>query len=158
MSNNQTSRAKSSSPVLKPLTKSKSRNIKALVVVFSTLVIIAGVATGWFLSGGTTSKSGLANINGEAAPGVEKTDGEVGFDDDTAFPDEAEGVLEKGGIQGEGTYHLVREGGETQYVYLTSTVIDLGAFEGKKVQVWGETIAARNAPWLMDVGRIKSLD
>ncbi len=158
MNNNQPSGAKSSSPVLKPLTKNKSRNTKALVVVFSTLVVIAGVATGWFLSGGTISKSGLADINGEAAPGVEKFDGEVGFDDDTAFPDEAEGVVEKGGIQGEGTHHLIREGGETQYVYLTSTVIDLDSFEGKKVQVWGETIAARNAPWLMDVGRVKSLD
>ena len=58
----------------------------------------------------------------------------------------------------EGTHHLVREGGETHYVFLTSSVINLDPLVGKKVQVWGETIAARNAPWLMDVGRVKTLD
>ncbi len=53
---------------------------------------------------------------------------------------------------------MVREGGEDQYVYLTSTVIDLESFAGKKVQIWGETTSAQKAGWLMDVGKVKVLD
>jgi len=50
---------------------------------------------------------------------------------------------------------LIRPGGDSQNVYLTSTVIDLESFVGKKVEVWGETIGAREAGWLMDVGKVK---
>ena len=32
------------------------------------------------------------------------------------------------------------------------------SFSGKKVMVWGETISAQKAGWLMDVGKIKVLD
>jgi hypothetical protein len=66
--------------------------------------------------------------------------------------------LEEGGIDGEGTHHLVRDGGPSKSVYLTSTVIDLDSFAGKKVKVWGETISARKAGWLMDVGKIKIIE
>jgi hypothetical protein len=45
--------------------------------------------------------------------------------------------------------------GEDKYVYLTSTVIDLQSFVGKKVKVWGETLSGLHAGWLMDVGKIK---
>jgi len=31
----------------------------------------------------------------------------------------------------------------------------LQSFVGKKVMVWGQTIAAQQAGWLMDVGKIK---
>jgi len=34
-------------------------------------------------------------------------------------------------------------------------VIDLESFTGKKVKVWGETISAQKAGWLMDVGKIQ---
>ncbi len=66
--------------------------------------------------------------------------------------------MEEGGIDGEGTYHLVRDGGPTKNVYMSSTVIDLGQFKGKKVQVWGQTISGKKAGWLMDVGKIKVLE
>jgi len=36
--------------------------------------------------------------------------------------------------------------------------LDLSEFNGKCVQVWGETFAAQEAGWLMDVGRLKLLD
>jgi len=67
-------------------------------------------------------------------------------------------MLEQGGIEGEGSHKLTREGGESQTLYLTSTVVDLEQFVGRKVQVWGETFAAQKAGWLMDVGRVKVLE
>lgn len=78
--------------------------------------------------------------------------------DEAVFSDTAKGLLVEGGIKGEGTHHLDRDLGEQKYVYLTSSVIDLQSFVGKKVQVWGETLAAQNAGWLMDVGRVKVIE
>lgn len=128
----------------------------ALYVLAAVLVVSAGVGTGWLLSGGK-QENVLGNGAG-AAPGAQKTAKEAGVTDEETFRDSAEGILEEGGIDGEGTHHLVREGGESKYVYLTSTVIDLESYVGKNVQVWGETIAAQKAGWLMDVGKIKVLE
>lgn len=117
-------------------------------LILSFIVVVAlGVASGWFLSGRTSA----TNI----APEKVEVVNEVGVADDDTFKDPAEGVLEKGGIDGEGTHHLVRDGGPSRYVYLTSTVIDLSQFEGKKVRVWGETVGGKKAGWFMDVGRIR---
>ena len=66
--------------------------------------------------------------------------------------------MEEGGIGGEGTYHLIRGSGPSQYAYLTSSVIDLGSFVGKKVQIWGETVSGKKAGWLIDVGKIKVVE
>jgi hypothetical protein len=41
---------------------------------------------------------------------------------------------------------------------LTSTVIDLASFEGKKVKVWGQSLSGRKAGWLMDVGKVKVVE
>ena len=49
----------------------------------------------------------------------------------------------------------MREGGTAKYVYLTSSMIDLSLFVGKKVEIWGETLASKKAGWLMDVARIQ---
>lgn len=121
------------------------------------VIVVLGVATGWFLSSGATlpGRGGSKAPKGVAAPGAEDAAGEAGLADESTFRDSAEGKLERGGINGEGTHHLVREGGESKYVYLTSTVIDLDSFAGKEVQVWGETISGQQAGWLMDVGKIK---
>lgn len=124
-----------------------------LPLIFGLLIILVGVGTGWLLSGGGKTKGAS-----ETAPGAKQSQSEAGLSDEKTFRDSAEGVLEEGGVNGEGTHHLVREGGPSQYVYLTSTVIDLQSFKGKKVQVWGETISAQKAGWLMDVGRIKVLE
>ena len=64
--------------------------------------------------------------------------------------DKSEGVLEEGGIGGEGTHHIVRGNGPSQYAYLTSSVVDLDPFVGKKVQVWGETMSGKKAGWLIN--------
>ena len=67
-------------------------------------------------------------------------------------------MLEEGGISGEGTHHLVRGSGPSQYAYLTSSVVDLEPFVGKKVQVWGQTFTGKKAGFFMDIGKIKVVD
>ncbi len=126
----------------------------SLLIVSSVLVVLLGVGTGWLLSGRSLGR-GTSTTSSEAMTEVKVGATEAGVTDESSFTETAEGTLEKGGIEGEGTHHLVREGGESKYVYLTSGIIDLELFVGKKVKVWGETIAGRYAPWLMDVGGIK---
>lgn len=141
--------------LLRKLPKANLKMI-ALYVLAAVLVTLSGVGTGWLISGRATGQvNGLAS---GVAPGAEIGPNEAGLADEDTFRDTAEGSLEEGGINGEGTHHLVREGGSSQYVYLTSTVIDIQSFVGKKVQVWGETIGAQKAGWLMDVGRIKVIE
>lgn len=82
----------------------------------------------------------------------------VGSDDTKTFKDQAQGIMKKGGTDGEGAYHLVRPGGESQNVYLTSSLVDLSLFVDKKVKVWGQTQKAQVAGWLMDVGRVEVLE
>ena len=121
------------------------------------VIILFGVLTGYFLS----TKKGKGGGIGEGigvAPGVEQKGKEIGSTDTKTFSDTAVGVLEKGGLDGEGSHKLIREGGPSQTAYLTSSIVDLDAFVGKKVQVWGETFAAQKAGWLMDVGRVKILE
>ena len=115
------------------------------------MVVLLGVGSGWLISGRTRGSS-------VTVPGAQTGPKEAGLADEATFRDSAEGILEEGGISGEGTHHLVRPGGESQNVYLTSTVIDLQSFAGKKVMVWGETISAKKAGWLMDVGKIKVVE
>jgi hypothetical protein len=74
------------------------------------------------------------------------------------FADSATGTVKAGGINGEGTHTLEREGGKTQNAALTSSVVDLDLFVGKKVEVKGETNDSNKAGWLMDVGSIKVLE
>lgn len=132
--------------------------LPALVII---IVVVAGVGTGFFISTGTGKVAGIATKSGvSVAPGAEVKKGgtEAGISDTAIFKDSAQGMLEEGGIDGEGTHHLVRDGGPSQNVYLTSSIVDLDQFAGKKVEVWGETFAAKKAGWLMDVGRIKVLE
>lgn len=119
--------------------------------VFFGSMLILGIVTGFVLTGDSTT----TNIKGAEEEKFIKTDKIVGSTDTKIFKDSAEGKLEKGGIDGEGTHHLVREGGPSQTAYLTSSVIDLDQFVGKEVKVWGETFQAEKAGWLMDVGRVE---
>lgn len=125
----------------------KQKAVYALVVL---LVVLAGIGTGWALSGSPKS-------SGESTRGAQTDVKEAGIADEATFRDSAEGMLREGGVDGEGTHHLVRNG-SGKNVYLTSTVIDLQGFADKKVKVWGETISAQKAGWLMDVGKIKVVD
>lgn len=124
----------------------------AVLIFGGIVVVLLGVVSGYL----------ILNFQGKkgsgGAPSTVKSSKEAGLVDEATFKDSAEGKLEAGGIVGEGTHHLVRDGGPSQNVYLTSSVIDLESFAGKKVQVWGQTISARKAGWLMDVGKIKVID
>lgn len=121
-------------------------------------VIVAGIVTGFLISriaptsNFSNAKSLIGNGAKNSAKGVM-----VGSKDTKSFPDDAEGMLKEGGIEGEGQYHLERPGGVSQNVYLISSVIDLTSYVGKKVKVWGQTYEAQKAGWFMDVGRLQVL-
>ena len=131
----------------------KSNGKKNLIMGVVVLVIIgAGILSGYLLAG-KRETGGINVITEEVAKGKE-----VGSKDTKAFPDNATGVIEKGGLDGEGTHKLIREGGPSQTVYLTSSTIDLDQFDGKKVEIWGETFRGQKAGWFMDVGRVKVIE
>lgn len=134
---------------LKPLPKGGIKKIWPYILG-SFLVVLVGVGTGWLL----TKDKGSSMV----APGAKSGTKTAGITDTTNFKDSAEGLLEEGGISGEGQYHLTRSGGVSQNVYLTSTSVDLSAFVGKKVKIWGQTLSARKAGWLMDVGKIQVVE
>ncbi|MBI4153414.1 hypothetical protein HY503_00225 [Candidatus Woesebacteria bacterium] len=140
-------------PVVKKFPKFDFKSTGGLIVG-AVAVVILGVGSGWLLSG----KGKLLGGQTTTVPGAETGPKEAGLADEATFRDSAEGILEEGGINGEGTHRLVRPGGESQNVYLTSTVIDLQSFVGKKVKIWGETISAKKAGWLMDVGKVKVIE
>lgn len=100
-------------------------------------------------------------ITNQAAQIVEGEAVEVGVlygNTSKTFSDSAIGTVKEGGINGEGTHTLEREGGKTQNAALTSSVVDLELFVGKKVEVKGETNDSNKAGWLLDVGSIKILE
>ena len=126
------------------------------MILGAVVIIGAGIGSGYMLAqrGGGAGIKSAAEV---AQTGVKVGD-VVGSADEMVFKDNATGMLDRGGIDGEGSHQLVREGGASQTVYLTSSVVDLEQFVGRKVQVWGETFAAQKAGWLMDVGRVKVLE
>jgi len=133
-----------------------------VVIVVFLLLVVAGIGTGWGVSS-LTGASGGTTKQQSAAPGNLTADqvavGQVyGNDDQNRFKDISEGVLVAGGIGGEGTHHLIRPGGASQTVYLTSSVVDLDLFVGHKVQLRGETFSAQQAAWFMDVGSVKVVE
>src|SRR5574339_37166 len=103
-------------PIVKPITQKQMK--PWMLVVIGVLVVAVGIGSGWLLSG----KKGLGES--EVATGATKTSSEAGIVDEKTFKDTATGVLKTGGIKCEGTHHLERDGGASQNVYLTSTVID----------------------------------
>ena len=118
--------------------------------------IFLGLLSGFILSGSrgisTSSKNGIITSADISKGAV------FGSDDTKTFNDTVSGILKKGGIDGEGAYHLVRPGGDSQNVYLTSAAVDLSLLIDKKIKVWGQTQKAQVAGWLMDVGRVEVLE
>ena len=113
MATNQPSQPAVGQPVAKPsvLKKFPKKISKktALYALASLLVILLGVGSGWALSGMKTF--GSKEPSSAGAPGAETGAKEAGIADEATFRDSAEGTLEKGGVDGEGTHHLVREVG-----------------------------------------------
>jgi hypothetical protein len=100
----------------------------------------------------------VANQAAQIVEGEEIKTGVVYGNTSQTFSDHATGVVKKGGVNGEGTHTLDREGGADQDAALTSSVIDLDLFVDKKVEVKGETNTSRKAGWFMDVGSIKIIE
>lgn len=135
----------------------QSSPMKGKLFLILGIAVLLGIGSGYFLvgqMGGQTSGSSTTTSDGKAVE--EGTI--IGSDDTETFKDIAQGKLEEGGIGDEGQYHLVRPGGESQNVYLTSSIVDLAPFVGKNIKVWGQTQAAQEAGWLMDVGRVEVLE
>lgn len=143
----------------KPMAK-KPKFVALLITIL--LAIGLGVGTGYavqpFLPGSEGKQVGLGaqptEITQVAGDNVEVGD-IFGSADTETFDTNAEGYVEEGGIDGEGSHSLLRSGGPSQTVYLTSSVTDLAKFEGMTVKVWGETFRGQKAGWLMDVGRVE---
>ena len=131
------------------VTKENKDMKKGIVLVFYGCMIAAGIIAGYVLSR-------------QFHPSIAKTS-ELGQDTNPTlsakeiliFKDSAEGMLDSGGFNGEGTHKLIRDGGPSQTAHLLSSVVDLDQYVGKKVKVYGQTIAAKKASWLMDVGKIE---
>lgn len=137
--------------------KNSSSFLTTKLFIFIVIAALLGVGTGYFLAqrGG---KTGIASLD-KAANSAKIAKGEVfGSDDTKTFKDVAEGQVKIGGVDGEGTHSLIRPGGDTQTVCMTSSHVDLGALDGRKVKVWGQTNTAETCGWLMDVGRVEVLD
>ena len=137
--------------------KNSMGKTKPPIILFVVLLLL-GIATGYVVaqvkSGGTVK---VAGPDGKVTTATVQKGAVFGSKDEKTFKDSAEGTMRPGGIDGEGAFHLERPGGESQNVYLTSSVIDLSTFVGKKVKVWGQTNASDKAGWLMDVGRLQVL-
>ncbi len=125
------------------------------LIIFSLVVVGLGVGTGYLLS---RQGGGPTPVARDIAEEEIKAGTTVGIADEKTFKDSAEGKLIAGGLDGEGSHYLERPGGETQNVYLTSSIVDLDKFVDRKVKVWGETFAAQQAGWLMDVGKLQVME
>lgn len=142
--------------VMEPVQKSKLTPILIMVGIF------LGLGTGFYVAQ-QKLKSGssglLTSANQELTSSTTvKVGDSFGSADEKTFRDQAEGVLVAGGIEGEGSHHIERGANKTQWVYITSSVVDLDLLVGDRVMVWGETNQGKKAGWLMDVGKLKVLE
>lgn len=126
--------------------------------VFIGLLIILGLVTGFLISQSSKSITYTTGNGGSVLKSGLKKGDVIGSPDEKTFKDSTEGIVRAGGIDGEGAFHLERPGGDSQNVYMTSSVLDLTPFVGRQVKVWGETNTAQKAGWLMDVGRLQLLN
>lgn len=134
-------------------TASSSSPSKMIIILVCAAVLL-GVGTGYFLA--RSSSTGTGPLAGKIGNSAALPAGKVlGNGDPKVFKDTAEGVLTEGGINGEGQFHLVRPGGDSQNVYMTSGNVDLAQLVGRKIKVWGQTQKAQTAGWLMDVGKVE---
>ena len=143
--------------VFHTLTNSQNLFTPKILILF-IVVILAGLGSGYFLVNTLAVKSASTqSVTSSNGTTIQK--GAVyGSDDTKTFSDSAEGTVTAGGIDGEGQFHLVRPGGDSQNVYMTSSLVDLSLFINRKVRVWGQTQKAKTAGWLMDVGRVEVLE
>lgn len=144
----------STNDLVEPLLKPKNFNKIFMGIVVAA--VIFGLGTGYTLAG-------KSSPNGKVtSPLAAVTQPKTADQDNRTFRDFAEGTVEalpkpkNASDYVEGTYLLKRVG--TTPVTLTSSVVDLSKYQGKKVKVYGETQKAIKAGWLMDVGRVDEIE
>lgn len=142
-----------------------SKNSKTIFFIIIILAIVFGFWASRFWPLDKFGNSIVGNItqqNVTSADNIKSADelviGQLYGDTGKTFTDTATGTIIKGGINGEGTHTLEREGGKSQNATLTSSTVDLDLFVGKKVEIKGETNASTKAGWFLDVGIIKILE
>lgn len=136
------------------LTKHFLSSLNPLRTIFIILIIslILGGITGYVLA----NKGPSQRVDGGSSQTTK-----AASEDTQTFRDFAEGVIKvkptpkKQDEYTEGTHILEREGAVS--VALTSSVVDLSLYEGKKVKVYGETQKALKEGWLMDVGKVEEI-
>ena len=141
--------------ITQPLNKksSVSKINKVVPLILLLLIIAAGAISGLFLS-----STGRKSENESTISEQENLTPEAKQSFTQTFRDEAEGEIEKNDEldkYAQGTHKLIRPGGEAQTAYLTSSVLDLDEYVGKKVKVFGETFGSSQVGWLMDVGKVE---
>lgn len=127
-------------------------NPRRLLLGVIIAAVVLGTLTGYILASKRSgSPASLATSLG--APKAAQQDSRT-------FKDFAEGTIKakpqpSDGEYTEGTHTLIRAGAVP--VALTSSVVDLSKYEGKKVKVFGETQKALKEGWLMDVGKVEEI-
>lgn len=136
--------------ITKPILSAENPMRLLLGVIIAALVL--GTLTGYILS----TKGSVSPVS-SISQGTPKTPQQ----DTRTFRDFAEGVIKARPQPSdpaeyiEGTHILQREGAVP--VALTSSVVDLSKYEGKKVKIFGETQKALKEGWLMDVGKVEEI-
>lgn len=131
-----------------------SDNPSRLLLTIVIASVILGVITGLILAN-------KAKGNGLTGAGLGAPMAKSAATDTRTFKDFAEGVIKAipqksgSGEDNGGTHLLIRDGAVP--VALTSSVVDLSKYEGKKVKVYGETQAVPNVEWFMDVGKVEEI-
>lgn len=145
-------------PIVKkiPSQDSGSKIKKLLPIIIVVIVVSLGIVSGLLLS----SKSKSSQSSTQGALSEENLSGEQKQSFNQTFRDQAEGVIERNDDldkYAQGTHKLIRPGGEDQTAFLTSSVLDLDEYNGKKVKVFGETFGSSQVGWLMDVGKVEEI-
>lgn len=149
-------------PILKTNLTDKPKS-KKLIFPIVLLIILLGIGSGYILasmqSGGAEILTPTEkNLKREVSADEIQVGTKVGVADESTFRDDAIGSIEKGGLDGEGSHKLIRPGGADQTAAVTSSIIDLDQFVGRKVHVWGETMNSQKVAWFMDIGKLEVLE
>lgn len=140
-----------------PLKKLASTNLNRVFLITVIASVVLGTSAGFLLA--QSSTGGGVGISADKPSTADVKNPQQ---DTRTFRDFAEGKIEKkaapknGNDYTEGTHVLVRDGAVS--VALTSSVVDLSEYEGKRVKVLGETQKALKEGWLMDVGKVDVLE
>jgi hypothetical protein len=133
-----------------------------ILVALGIIAVVAGIGTGFgvhkITAGSSSVSTGPKNSDLQQVAGESVKAGDVfGIKDEDTFKDSAEGYLVEAEADDEGSHKLLRPGGDSQTVYLTSSSTDLDKFVGMEIKIKGETFKGQKVGWLMDVGQVTVL-